>query len=65
MAREAVDRVHVYAPNNLAPVLRAAKGRVVNLVGAGFPEHTVHHRAPLVLEVKQITVIAEAPYIDQ
>ena len=57
------DTIHLYAPNDLAPILAAAKGRVVTVTGSGFPEHTGHHHAPLVLEVKEITVVAEEAQI--
>lgn len=54
---ERFDRVHVSADDAaLVAVLRAGVGRTVVVSGEAFGAHTGHHRAPMVLFAKSITV---------
>jgi hypothetical protein len=51
-------RVHVYtADDALWPRLRAGIGRRVRIGGRGFAAHTGHHRAPLVVDVREVSVL--------
>ena len=48
------DRVHVWGPDAIVPVLTAAVGRDVEVSGEGYAAHTGHHHAPLVLTVDRV-----------
>jgi hypothetical protein len=54
---ERFDRVHLYTGTDANwPRLRAGLGRRVHVRGSGFGAHTGHHRAPLVVDVREIRV---------
>lgn len=49
------DNVHVYsADRRVQARFEALNGKRVTLKGSGFPAHTGHHHAPLVVEVSAI-----------
>jgi hypothetical protein len=51
------DRVHLYTGNDaLWPRLRAGVGHRVRVRGHGFPAETGHHHAPLVVDVRAISI---------
>lgn len=51
------DRVHVSSSTpGLLDVMNSAVGREVTVYGEAFGSHTGHHRAPLVILAKEITV---------
>ena len=51
------DRAHIYSSvQGLRKILTAAEGRHVQVAGTGFASHTMHHRAPLVIDVTTLTV---------
>lgn len=54
---ERFDRVHVHAADKrLTKMLQGAVGRDVTVSGEAIGAHTAHHRAPMVLLVKSVTV---------
>ena len=54
-AAQGVRRVHVFADTDKVQIdLRRAAGRPVTLNGELASAHTQHHRAPLILAVKQV-----------
>jgi hypothetical protein len=56
---ERVVTVHVgIGSQDVAPILAAAVGQVIEVSGEAFAAHTGHHHAPLVLLAGQVSVIA-------
>lgn len=54
---ERFDRVHVHATDKrLTKMLQDAVGRDVTVSGTAMGAHTAHHRAPMILLVKSVTV---------
>jgi hypothetical protein len=52
-----IDRAQLYSSTEgLRQVIEASVGRKVIITGEGFGSHTGHHHAPLVIDVKQISV---------
>ena len=49
--------VHLKAQGQLRKILDASETQSLEVKGIGYPSHTGHHHAPLVLDVNDITVL--------